>query len=226
MARLHADLRLVPVEASSRGGLATAPIAAYYKTAARSSAAGDRQDERRQGGRTQRRPRSLPLSLRLRRRCRHGLRAGRPDPGDARDRERSGADRRPDELRRDRRGPGAGARGRRSLGHPRTNGRSSRTRHSTTCEPSTTTVLLGPGSTSCSARSARSRSGDAICSKSSAAGRADYTCEDIELTFRVHRVLREQQRPYRVVCLPDRVGVTEGPNTVGSSSPRGSAGSV
>jgi cellulose synthase/poly-beta-1,6-N-acetylglucosamine synthase-like glycosyltransferase len=42
----------------------------------------------------------------------------------------------------------------------------------------------------------------------------EYTCEDIELTFRVHRVLREQRRPYRVVCLPDRIGVTEGPNSV------------
>ncbi len=42
----------------------------------------------------------------------------------------------------------------------------------------------------------------------------EYTCEDIELTFRVHQVLREQQREYRVVCLPDRIGVTEGPNTV------------
>ena len=42
----------------------------------------------------------------------------------------------------------------------------------------------------------------------------DYTCEDIELTFRVHRVLREQRRPYQVVCLPDRIGVTEGPDTV------------
>jgi poly-beta-1,6-N-acetyl-D-glucosamine synthase len=42
----------------------------------------------------------------------------------------------------------------------------------------------------------------------------DYTCEDIELTFRVHRVLREQGRPYRVICLPDRIGVTEGPDTV------------
>ena len=42
----------------------------------------------------------------------------------------------------------------------------------------------------------------------------DYTCEDIELTFRVHEVLRRQGRPYRVVCLPDRVGVTEGPDTV------------
>jgi len=42
----------------------------------------------------------------------------------------------------------------------------------------------------------------------------EYTCEDIELTFRVHQVLREQRRDYRVVCLPDRIGVTEGPNTV------------
>jgi poly-beta-1,6-N-acetyl-D-glucosamine synthase len=41
-----------------------------------------------------------------------------------------------------------------------------------------------------------------------------YTCEDIELTFRVHRELREQRRPYRIVCLPDRIGVTEGPDTV------------
>ena len=41
-----------------------------------------------------------------------------------------------------------------------------------------------------------------------------YTCEDIELTFRVHRVLRERGHPYRVVCLPDRVGVTEGPDSV------------
>jgi poly-beta-1,6-N-acetyl-D-glucosamine synthase len=43
---------------------------------------------------------------------------------------------------------------------------------------------------------------------------SDFTCEDIELTFRVHKVLREQGRPYRVVCLPDRIGVTEGPDTV------------
>ena len=42
----------------------------------------------------------------------------------------------------------------------------------------------------------------------------DFTCEDIELTFRVHEVLRRRGRPYHVVCLPDRVGVTEGPDTV------------
>jgi cellulose synthase/poly-beta-1,6-N-acetylglucosamine synthase-like glycosyltransferase len=42
----------------------------------------------------------------------------------------------------------------------------------------------------------------------------EYTCEDIELTFRVHKVMRERRVPYRVVCIPDRVGVTEGPDTV------------
>lgn len=43
---------------------------------------------------------------------------------------------------------------------------------------------------------------------------AAYTCEDIELTFRVHRVLHERGRPYRIACLPDCVGVTEGPDSV------------
>jgi cellulose synthase/poly-beta-1,6-N-acetylglucosamine synthase-like glycosyltransferase len=42
----------------------------------------------------------------------------------------------------------------------------------------------------------------------------DYTCEDIELTFRVHKVMRDRGRRYRVLCLPDRVGLTEGPDTV------------
>jgi poly-beta-1,6-N-acetyl-D-glucosamine synthase len=42
----------------------------------------------------------------------------------------------------------------------------------------------------------------------------DFTCEDIELTFRVHETLLVQGRPYRVVCIPDRVGVTEGPDTI------------
>jgi len=43
---------------------------------------------------------------------------------------------------------------------------------------------------------------------------AEFTCEDIELTFRVHRVLRERGRAYRIACLPDCVGVTEGPDSV------------
>ena len=43
---------------------------------------------------------------------------------------------------------------------------------------------------------------------------AEFTCEDIEFTFRVHRVLRERGRRYRIACLPDCVGVTEGPDSV------------
>ena len=42
----------------------------------------------------------------------------------------------------------------------------------------------------------------------------DFTCEDIELTFRVHRVLRARGAEYRIACLPDCVGVTEGPDTL------------
>ncbi len=41
-----------------------------------------------------------------------------------------------------------------------------------------------------------------------------FTCEDIELTFRVHKEMRERGLRYRVLCLPDRVGVTEGPDTL------------
>jgi cellulose synthase/poly-beta-1,6-N-acetylglucosamine synthase-like glycosyltransferase len=43
---------------------------------------------------------------------------------------------------------------------------------------------------------------------------AEFTCEDIELTFRVHRVLRERGRAYRIASLPDCIGVTEGPDNV------------
>src|SRR4051812_25498763 len=41
-----------------------------------------------------------------------------------------------------------------------------------------------------------------------------FTCEDIELTFRVHEHFRRQGRPYEIVALPDTVGVTEGPDTM------------
>jgi len=43
---------------------------------------------------------------------------------------------------------------------------------------------------------------------------ARFTCEDIELTFRVHRTLRERGRDYRIASLPDCIGVTEGPDSV------------
>jgi cellulose synthase/poly-beta-1,6-N-acetylglucosamine synthase-like glycosyltransferase len=42
-----------------------------------------------------------------------------------------------------------------------------------------------------------------------------FTCEDIEFTFRAHRVLRERGRDYRIASLPDCIGVTEGPDSVG-----------
>jgi cellulose synthase/poly-beta-1,6-N-acetylglucosamine synthase-like glycosyltransferase len=41
-----------------------------------------------------------------------------------------------------------------------------------------------------------------------------FTCEDIELTFRVHEHFRRTGRPYEIVALADTVGVTEGPDTV------------
>ena len=44
----------------------------------------------------------------------------------------------------------------------------------------------------------------------------DFTCEDIEFTFRVHEKFRREGRPYRVVALADGVGRTEGPDTVRS----------
>ena len=41
-----------------------------------------------------------------------------------------------------------------------------------------------------------------------------FTCEDIELTFRVHEKFLREQRDYEIHCLPDNVGTTEGPDTV------------
>jgi biofilm PGA synthesis N-glycosyltransferase PgaC len=41
-----------------------------------------------------------------------------------------------------------------------------------------------------------------------------FTCEDIELTFRVHERYRRTRRPYEIVSLADTVGVTEGPDRV------------
>jgi poly-beta-1,6-N-acetyl-D-glucosamine synthase len=42
----------------------------------------------------------------------------------------------------------------------------------------------------------------------------NLTCEDIELTFRVHERLRRQGRRFRVIALPESVGHTEGPDTI------------
>jgi cellulose synthase/poly-beta-1,6-N-acetylglucosamine synthase-like glycosyltransferase len=43
---------------------------------------------------------------------------------------------------------------------------------------------------------------------------SDFTCEDIEFTFRVHERFRRTGTPYRIHSLPDTVGITEGPNTI------------
>ena len=44
----------------------------------------------------------------------------------------------------------------------------------------------------------------------------NFTCEDIELTFRVYERLLREGRPCKVVALPDTVATTEGPNRVAS----------
>ena len=41
-----------------------------------------------------------------------------------------------------------------------------------------------------------------------------FSCEDIELTYRVHERMRREQRDYKIICLPDNVATTEGPDTV------------
>jgi cellulose synthase/poly-beta-1,6-N-acetylglucosamine synthase-like glycosyltransferase len=41
-----------------------------------------------------------------------------------------------------------------------------------------------------------------------------FTCEDIELTFRVHERFRREGRPYEIVSLAQTVGVTEGPDRI------------
>lgn len=40
-----------------------------------------------------------------------------------------------------------------------------------------------------------------------------FSCEDIELTFRIHEKFRRERKPYRILSLPDMVARTEGPNT-------------
>ena len=40
----------------------------------------------------------------------------------------------------------------------------------------------------------------------------DFSCEDIEVTFRIHERFRRMGRPCRIVTLPDQIGATEGPS--------------
>lgn len=43
----------------------------------------------------------------------------------------------------------------------------------------------------------------------------DFTCEDIEMTFRVHEKFLREGRPYEILCVPETVAITEGPARVG-----------
>jgi cellulose synthase/poly-beta-1,6-N-acetylglucosamine synthase-like glycosyltransferase len=42
----------------------------------------------------------------------------------------------------------------------------------------------------------------------------EFTCEDIELTFRIHEKFRRERRRYQILSLAETVGVTEGPDRV------------
>jgi len=42
-----------------------------------------------------------------------------------------------------------------------------------------------------------------------------FTCEDIEVTFRIHEKYLREGRDYQILCLTDNVATTEGPDTVG-----------
>jgi len=45
---------------------------------------------------------------------------------------------------------------------------------------------------------------------------SNFSCEDIELTFRVHEHLLRKGEPYRILSMPEPVARTEGPNRVSS----------
>ena len=79
---------------------------------------------------------------------------------------------------------------------------------------SSTTGSRGRGTTSCSARPARSRSGVATSSRSSAAGRASSPARTSSSHSGSTGCCAPAGRDYRIACLPDCVGVTEGPDTV------------
>jgi biofilm PGA synthesis N-glycosyltransferase PgaC len=45
---------------------------------------------------------------------------------------------------------------------------------------------------------------------------SDFTCEDIEMTFRILEKFLRERRPVKILSLPDMVGTTEGPERVAS----------
>jgi biofilm PGA synthesis N-glycosyltransferase PgaC len=44
----------------------------------------------------------------------------------------------------------------------------------------------------------------------------DFSCEDLEVTFRAHEKYRRERKPYEIVALPDFIGHTEGPTRASS----------
>ena len=44
-----------------------------------------------------------------------------------------------------------------------------------------------------------------------------FTCEDIEMTFRVHEHMLREKRPYRIISLPNLIAQTEGPSKIPSA---------
>ena len=45
---------------------------------------------------------------------------------------------------------------------------------------------------------------------------SDFTCEDIEMTFRIHEKFLREKREYRILSLPGMVAQTEGPRSISS----------
>jgi poly-beta-1,6-N-acetyl-D-glucosamine synthase len=43
---------------------------------------------------------------------------------------------------------------------------------------------------------------------------SEFTCEDIEMTFRIHERFRREGRPYRILSLPNMIAQTEGPTNL------------
>src|SRR5438874_1981254 len=99
-------------------------------------------------------------------------------------------------------------------------------RPSNACASDSTSAPSRGSSAACCrwARSTRSTAAAIVGSRSSRSARTDVTraggfspdfsCEDMEVTFRVHRHLRDTGRSYRVLSMPEPVARTEGPDRI------------